>query len=91
MNGQNDVPNWLNPALKVGGILIAGLLAFTALQAQVNATDLVAQDNKVNVEKHEERLDSMQLTQIETVVLLRGMKETLDEIKEDLKKHDDTP
>ena len=88
MNGQNaKLPTWVGMSLRVGGVIVAGTLAFAMLSAQVTATDLIAEDNKVKIEKHEERIDAMERVQIETVVLLKNMKETLDEISEDVKEH----
>lgn len=83
MNGQK----WLSIALRVGGIVMAGVLAFAVLTARVDAVNLVAEGNREIIKRHEERIDAMQTTQIETVVMLRSMKETLEEIKDDLKGH----
>lgn len=81
MNGQK----WLSIALRVGGIVMAGVLAFAVLTARVDAVNLVAEGNREIIKRHEERIDAMQTTQIETVVMIRSMKETLEEIKDDLK------
>ncbi len=88
MNGQNiNVPAWLGVSLRVGLVLLAGIIAFTTLQSDVKATDVLASDNKEQIGKHEERLDSMQMLQVEQMVILRSMKDTLEEIKDDVKEH----
>ena len=90
MEGQNSkMPTWIGLSLKVGGVVVACTLTFAALSAKVDATDIIAEDNKVRVEKHEERIDAMERVQIETVTILKAMQDTLVEIKEDIKNHDD--
>ena len=90
MNGRNQIPTWLGIGIRIGGVLLAGVLAFATVSARVDATDLVAQENKEKIEKHEDRIDQMERTQIQTVTILKQMQVTLDQIKEDLKEHDAT-
>jgi len=88
VNGQNvSLPSWLGVSLRVGGVLIAGVMAFTTLQADVTATDVMANDNKDQIERHEERLDAMQMIQVEQMVILKSMKDTLEEVRDDVKEH----
>lgn len=87
MNGQSDLPKWINTALKVGAMVMGVVIAFATLQAQVGATDLLAKENKVKIEKHEDRIDEIQETQAITVTVLKGMQETLNEIRIDVKEH----
>ena len=90
MNGQNgNLPAWFGIAIRIGGVLIAGVAAFTLLQAQVGATDLIAHDNKDKIEVHEERLDTIQMTQVEVVIILKGMEKTLEKIETKLEEHDE--
>lgn len=86
MNGQNTTaPPWLGMALRVGGVLIVGTLAYANLSARVAATDLIASDNKVDFVKHEERIDIMEKILIKNSTILENMEKTLDEIKADIR------
>jgi len=86
MNGQNgNLPAWLSLGLKAGAVVIGATIAFQALSSQITATDTLAQNNKIAIERHEQRIDTLQLTQREVVVMLKEMNKTLDEIRADSK------
>ncbi len=97
MNGQStNMPPWLNLGLKLVGLIIAGVLAFSTLSARVNAVDIkvdneisntnrVAQSNTLSISQHNEQIREIRETQIKVTTVLDSINDSLKEIKQDNK------
>jgi len=89
VTGQNQLPTWFGLALRVGGVVVAVVLGFAALQGSVNALDTRVDTIEQSTEKHEEQLHLIRETQIRVVVTLEQIRKDIAEIKVNLKEHDD--
>lgn len=87
MNGTNNFPAWFRVALQVGGLLVAGVIAFSTLSANVKTNKASSFINKMDIAEIDIRVNHLEEVQIEAVTTLRYIKESVDEIKQDLKAH----
>jgi hypothetical protein len=80
VNGQNtSLPTWTGPMLKIGGVILAAVLAFTTLQGQVKALDTEVERQEDAIKEHDKQIHEFREVQIVVVTTLEQIQKTQEE------------